>query len=466
MWTYNNLFKLGIFKQKKGINWQMKDVIVRPRLLASGKTVYEYRFEMAKVGGRRQWKTRSGFKTKTEAKLEGRKALQSYESAGQLIESVDMSFSDYLDMWLKDDVELSCVTSTVQGYKKKIRLYIKPKLGMYTMTALNKSLLQDFIVCMYNDGFSLNTISSVRGILTKSLLYAADNHYVTVNPATNLKVPKTLKPKKRTRSKPHVYIMEDKMQQIFERFPIGTTGYLPLLIGYRTGLRLSEIFALVWDDIDFKNKTLTVNRQVLWKDVPRDEGDVKRTNGTSESNGFWYFVPPKYKSYRTISLDDNLVEILKAEKVKQDKAKAYYDEYYEYYYAEDELVFDGGVESRFNNTLENRIGIEKTRYEVDFVLRRENGSYTTSRITQHICQVVHKKLDFPEFDMHSLRHTHATMLMENGADIVYIQKRLGHKDAAVTMRIYVNHMTPKLKDKNDKTLNRMYVLEYDDSNEE
>ena len=123
----------------------MKDVIVRPRLLASGKTVYEYRFEMAKVGGKRQWKTRSGFKTKTEAKLEGRKALQAYESAGQLIESVDMSFSDYLDMWLKDDVELSCVSSTVQGYKKKIRLYIKPKLGMYTMTALNKSLLQDSV---------------------------------------------------------------------------------------------------------------------------------------------------------------------------------------------------------------------------------------------------------------------------------------------------------------------------------
>ena len=119
--------------------------------------------------------------------------------------------------------------------------------------------------------------------------------------------------------------MEDKMQQIFERFPTGTTGYLPLLIGYRTGLRLSEIFALVWDDIDFKNKTLTVNRQVLWKDVPRDDGEVRRANGTSESNGFWYFVPPKYKSYRTISLDDNLVEILKAEKVKQDKAKAYYD---------------------------------------------------------------------------------------------------------------------------------------------
>ena len=70
MWTYNNLFKLGIFKQKKGINWQMKDVIVRPRLLASGKTVYEYRFEMATVGGKRQWKTKLESTKNTKAEKE------------------------------------------------------------------------------------------------------------------------------------------------------------------------------------------------------------------------------------------------------------------------------------------------------------------------------------------------------------------------------------------------------------
>lgn len=65
---------------KKGVN--MKDVLVKARTLASGKTVYEYRFEIASINGKRKWKTKSGFKTKTEAKQAGKLAQQTYENIG------------------------------------------------------------------------------------------------------------------------------------------------------------------------------------------------------------------------------------------------------------------------------------------------------------------------------------------------------------------------------------------------
>lgn len=59
---------------------------------------------------------------------------------------------------------------------------------------------------------------------------------------------------------------------------------------------------------------------------------------------------------------------------------------------------------------------------------RENGAIIIPRSMQHTSQVVYKGLNYPEFGFHSLRHTHATMLAENGVPPKYLQERLGHKD--------------------------------------
>lgn len=104
----------------------------------------------------------------------------------------------------------------------------------------------------------------------------------------------------------------------------------------------------------------------------------------------------------------------------------------------------------------NKISKGISDNNVNFVCRRENGEYVNARITQHISFIVHKELNFPEFDIHSLRHTHGTMLIEQGADMVYIQRRLGHKDINVTMNIYTNHVTDVIKNRSDVKLNEMF----------
>ena len=433
----------------------MRDVLIKARTLNSGKVVYEYRFEIASVDGKRKWKTKSGFKTKTEAKKAGKLAQQEYEHIGKVVDMYDLSYSDFLDQWIDMDCKLSCKPSTVEGYQKRIRLYIKPALGEYRLKTITKNNLQNFITKMYDDGFSKNTISSIKGILTKSFNFAVDRNYIIFSPAANLIIPTKKTPKKQTRMKKHVYIPQDIMNKIFERFPEGTSAYIPIMIGYHTGLRLGEIYALVWEDIDFENKTLTVSRQVQWMQVSRSKADKERTNGTAESDGYWYFSSPKYDSYRTIEIDDVLLSALQKEKNKQLKAREYYDEYYYMYYAEYKMVYS----KKDTNVPENKIVSNKTKYPVDFICRRENGSYTSPRTMQHTSNVIHKQLHFEEYDTHSLRHTHGTMLLENGAEYVYIQRRLGHKDLKTTMEIYTNHLTDTIREKGTATLNSIYKSE-------
>lgn len=69
--------------------------------------------------------------------------------------------------------------------------------------------------------------------------------------------------------------------------------------------------------------------------------------------------------------------------------------------------------------------------------------------------VIHYDLGYPDFDFHSLRHTHCTMLLENGVNPKYVQIRLGHKNINVTMNIY-NHLTEKTSKEGTAILNNMF----------
>lgn len=72
---------------------------------------------------------------------------------------------------MENDCKLTCKESTLYGYEKKIRLYLKPELGGYRVSSIDKKILQIFITDLYNDGFS------IKGLLTKSFNYALENHY-------------------------------------------------------------------------------------------------------------------------------------------------------------------------------------------------------------------------------------------------------------------------------------------------
>lgn len=433
----------------------MGDVSVRSHKRKSG-TVYEYYFEIAPVDGVRKWASKSGFKTKKEAKEAGKKAQELYERAGQLIIPSEMSVSDFLDMWIENDCKTDLKEVTVAGYEKRIRLYIKPKLGQYRMKAITKPILQDLIKDLFNRGFSENTISSVKGILSKSFEYAADNHYIAHSPASRLKTPINQEPETPTRSEPHVYITTHQMEEIFTRFPPGTVNHLHLQLGYRCGLRLGEAFALTREDIHLDAQQLEVNRQVQWQaDKSRTKEQKRKENGRSKAgNGFWYFEEPKYRSYRIIDMDDELTEMLGLEMEKQDRARLYYGEHYYRYFVDVPLIY-GGKKTQKRPVAQNRLYENNGIIEIHPLLVRENGSYIAARTMQHTSSVIHHQLDFPEFDYHSLRHTHATMLEESGVSYAFLQGRLGHVKKSTT-HIYTNHLTDSMRSRGIKILKSLY----------
>lgn len=392
----------------------MGQVTVRKR----GKT-WEYRFETASIGGKRNQSSKGGFSTKKEALEVGVLAKSEYDKTGIAFKPSEKSYSDYLDEWIESYGSLELAPNTITSYKKKIRLYIKPALGKNKLNALSHEELQKFLQKKFDEGFSRNSISIIKSILNNSLSYAVfPLKYINTNPASSLKMPsKNAIPNTPTRSKIRSSIPKDKIDLIFNRFPEGTTAYIPLCLGYYCGLRHGEVFAIdINNDIDFEKSILHLNHQLQF------------------INNYWTLVNPKYNSVRDIDLNQKMLDLLKREKEKQEDNKIKYGEYYK------QLK----VNSKGQLNYENGKNIQ-------LVTMRENGEFLSPRIIQHVGRVVHyeKGIEYKEFDFHSLRHTHTTMLLSNGADIKYVQKRLGHKNVKVTLDIYYQ-LTDDIREKNKK----------------
>ena len=208
---------------------------------------WEYRFEAAAVGGQRKQICKSGYLTKKEAMEAGAKAYNEYTQAGAVFTPNNSSYADYLDYWLSTYCKNNLKSVTHDNYIKKIRLYIKPHLGRYMLSSLTPAVLQDFINKIFNEGYSRNTLTVIKGILSNSLSYAVEPlHYLQSSPMTYVKLPSTrAKPAIPFRSEPHIYIDKGMIEKIFERFPEGSSAHIPLMLGYKCGLRLGEAFGLV-----------------------------------------------------------------------------------------------------------------------------------------------------------------------------------------------------------------------------
>lgn len=355
-------------------------------------SIWYYYFDLGKVDGKRNKIEKKGGRTKKEAEAALRKSLHEFDSCGSVINESDISIADYFDYWYKEYVLINCKYNTQQNYKRIINNHIKPALGIYKLKSLTPAVLQEFLNKKYRNGFTKNTLSGFYGVLSGALKMSVYPYQlIKENPMHYVSMPKYNDTKK-DKEGLKVISLED-FNKIINRFPQGSSFYIPLQIAFNTGMRAAEVCGLTWDCVDLNRKTITVKKILI------------------KQGREWTFGTPKTQSSnRTILIGKTLVSILKKHKKFQIENKLKYEQYYT---------------------------------ENNFVCTKENGQSVTTDSLKYLSRIVNYELQI-SFNFHSLRHTHATMLLEAGANIKDIQCRLGHSKLSTTMDTY-SHITDKLR---------------------
>ncbi len=365
-----------------------------------GKT-YSYIFEAGKTPeGKRKVVEKGGFATKEEAYNAGTEAYIDYKHGNIGITSNKLLLSNYLDIWLKslDGKVRETSKLTYQSYIKKVNKYI----GATELQELRPKHIDKMITSLYTDGYSYKTISTIKAILHTALDYAVyPCELIQANPMINIKVPAKAPQNIVKRS-----IITNKMfADLLEAAKKNKVDYItPLMISYHTGMRLGEVFGLLWENIDLDNKRLVVKYNYIYR--------LHK-----------FKLPLKSKSsYRTLYIDDELADYLKDLLERRKKAEVFY-----HTYAKEDGTY-------MQTTSDTR---PEGYTEIYPVVCNDDGKlYSTVSFTIFLRK--------NNLNSHSFRHTQATLLAEANANPKNISARLGHSTIKITQDLYT-HVTDKMQ---------------------
>lgn len=389
---------------------------------------YQYKFEVAKVDGKRKFINKSGFDSKDEAIKAGNIAYTEYLNTGLVFKEKEISFSDYLDYWYENYCEVNLKYNTRRIYKTIMEKYLKPKLGKYRLSSLSSVKLNSFIVELCNKyNFKKAYYNNILKVLKNCFRIATDVYgFIRYNPALTLKLPKI---EDNNNFKKHLY-NKNEINMILERFKDDDTFTCAFITSCFTGMRTGEVCSLTWDDIDFKHRVINVKHTVY--DKPDD------------GKGRWYIGTTKTKQgIRQINMSITLYNALLNYRKKQQYLKNVFSSEYYTYHFEDVLNKYGKVtEKRIVQNEGNIFQINKA----DMVFTRPNGKYVGRNILNYPFKIIHKELGIENCRFYDLRGSYATINLRNGTEIRDIADILGHKYIETTENFYISSTNENKKD--------------------
>lgn len=376
---------------------------------------WSYYFDTAKINGERNKIEKGGFRTQKEAIAARTAAMAEYNNSGRIFSPSDMSVSDYLDYWLenaiKKNIDHGYSYNTYTDYESKIRLHLKPALGIYKLSSFQYApdKVQEWVDNMKLKGYSKSMIKNTLTCLQGAMNYAVlPLKYIQANPCIPVKVGK-MPVDKQAKEYSEYVCPKEEFERILNRFPAGNSNfYLSLVTPYCIGTRISETFAIdLYEDVDFDKHTINIRNQLL------------------KMNRTWFFKPPKYDSYRVIKIGATLEKALRYEiKRRKENQLKYGPDYMKTYLTPD------------NSIIQLRAEISFPYKEIHPLCVKENGELLTPDSFKYCARVIHHELGNQLFHSHCLRHTHGTILAENGVNPKTVMERLGHKDISTTLQIY------------------------------
>lgn len=341
---------------------------------------------------------------KSTAQLKVQNAIEALESGIDTKKANRVTFEEIAWEWYNVYSVTGVKKSTMRTRVHAIQVLSK-YIGDTLINRVTHGHLQNILIDLDKRGYSSSLLNGVKVTSNFVFKHAIMHRLRKDNPATGLIIPKrrmTIEEIESEEINEKYFESEDLQKFLKAAVDHGLSNdkewfYLMAF----TGMRVGEVCALKWSDIDFNEKTIRVT-----KTLDNPNGNVKK----------YELTPPKTKkSIRTIEVDDDLLEILKKHKSDQAKIRLKFRKQHDDY--------DSG----------------------NFIFARENGypyygRYIYSR-TVRLCKLGKlSKIEGP----HIFRHTYITMLAEAGVDLQTIMQRVGHEDAKTTTNIYM-HITKQMK---------------------
>lgn len=328
----------------------------------------------------REWEVRE----KAEAFLE------QLERGRGSAEDTGITFGQWIDDWMelykipsRGNQKGVIKQSTWDNYKINIEEHIMPVIGHIKLAELSTSDIQRVYAAMVDQGLASATIGKVHTIINGCLNKAVEIGSILANPAKATERPKV-------KHKDICPLDDDDLERFLQKLSkkdIRWRAAMLTLIG--TGLRAGELLALEWQHVDLENNEIRV------------EKGMSRIKG-----GFEITDPKTFDSARTVPMPQTVANALK------------------------EL-----------QTSQKLMHLDASK---NIVFRTSNNTHTQYRQLLRMFHSIRKKANIPEATPHSLRHTFATRLLEEGENLKVVQELLGHADIATTANIYT-HVSEKVK---------------------
>lgn len=299
-------------------------------------------------------------------------------------------FSGWMRYWLEDN-RSSFKESTYVSYRRKVTLHILPALGDKDLGRMTGTDISRFITELANKGLSSSTINTIYCILSSAIKKAADDQVIASNICIGITLPKIAK--KRVRA-----LTNDEQKRLEHVARTDKYGDAIILALY-TGLRIGELCALEWSNVDLKNGTIFIEKTMQRLTSFENNKKTKIVFGSPKSEA----------SIRLITLPSHITQML-CEMKKQ---------------AQSEYVISC------------------------------KGSFTEPRTLLYRLQRMAEKAGVRPLRFHALRHTYATRWIEMNLHVSTLSHNLGHASTRMTMDIYTDSL-PEHETRAAAALDKLY----------